>query len=202
VVNDLLRTSAVKLAGEMKKRCNKSALPPADALTRIPIEISAVSSDFTIPEIVKDENGNWKISSGSFRLEPTDFVIEIDGIGVGTTPAKVEVVAGLRRLRITRPDYEPFEQRINAQPGSGPFRIPMKMTDAGLARVAEMTSFFQALKQGQQLTDAQVKVLEGVGEFFKNSKYSIDHKTDIKVDTKEAPVFENNSFWRSVPWEF
>ena len=202
VVNDLLRTSAVKLAGEMKKSCNKSALPPADALTRIPIEISAVSSDFTIPEIVKDENGNWKISSGSFRLEPTDFVIEIDGIGVGTTHAKVEVVAGLRRLRITRPDYEPFEQRINAQPGSGPFRIPMKMTDAGLARVAEMTSFFQALKQGQQLTDAQVKVLEGVGEFFKNSKYSIDHKTDIKVDTKEAPVFENNSFWRSVPWEF
>jgi hypothetical protein len=88
----------------------------------------------------------------------------------------------------------------------------MKMTDAGLARVAEMTAFFQGLKQAQQLTDAEVKVLEGYAEYFRNSKFAIDIssdvksdsksdiKSDVKVDTKEAPVFKNNSFWQNLPW--
>ena len=63
-----------------------------------------------------------------------------------------------------------------------------------------MTAFFQDLKQDQQLTEAQVKVLEGYAEFFRNSKHSVEQKTDIKVDTNQAPVFENNSFWNGVPW--
>ena len=81
-----------------------------------------------------------------------------------------------------------------------PVRVAMKMTDAGLRRVAEMTAFFQALKEGQQLTDAQVKVLEGYGDFLKKSKISIDQKSDIKVDTKDAPVFQQNSYWGGMPW--
>jgi curli biogenesis system outer membrane secretion channel CsgG len=200
VVADLIRTSAAKMAAAMKKRCEKSALPAPDALVRVPLEISATASDFAIPEIVKDDKGQWTVSAGRYRLEPTDFMVEIDGVVAGSTPAPIEAVKGLRKLRVSRPDYEPYAATINVQPGIGAIRIPMKMTDAGLARIAEMTAFFQGLKQGQQLTDAQVKVLEGYAEFFRNSKHSVEQKTDIKVDTNQAPVFENNSFWNGVPW--
>jgi hypothetical protein len=200
VVSDLVRTSAAKLAAAMKKRCEKTALPAPDALVRIPLEIQATTSDFAVPEIVKDDKGQWTISAGRFRLEPSEFLVKIDGRLVGSTPAPIEVVKGLRKIEVSRPDYETYSATINVQPGIGAIKIPMKMTDAGLARVAEMTAFFQGLKQGQQLTDAQVKVLEGYAEFFRNSKFSIDQKTDVKVDTDQAPVFENNSFWSGVPW--
>jgi curli biogenesis system outer membrane secretion channel CsgG len=200
VVSDLVRTSAAKLAAAMKKRCEKTALPAPDALVRIPLEIQATTSDFAVPEIVKDDKGQWTISAGRFRLEPSEFLVKIDGRLVGSTPAPIEVVKGLRKIEVSRPDYETYSATINVQPGIGAIKIPMKMTDAGLARVAEMTAFFQGLKQGQQLTDAQVKVLEGYAEFFRNSKFSIDQKTDVKVDTDQAPVFENNSFWSGVTW--
>jgi curli biogenesis system outer membrane secretion channel CsgG len=208
IVTDLLRESAGKMAAAMKKRCEKSALPAPESLVAVPLEIDAASSDFTIPEIVKDQEGRWTIASGSFKLQPTDFLVEIDGLVVGSTPNPVKATKGLRKIRVSRPDFETFEGTINVQPGTGPIRIAMKLTDAGLARVAEMTAFFQELKQAQQLADAEVKVLEGYAEFFRNSKFAIDissavkseSKSDTKIDTKEAPVFKNNSFWQNLPW--
>jgi curli biogenesis system outer membrane secretion channel CsgG len=208
IVTDLLRESAGKMAAAMKKRCEKSALPAPEALVSVPLQIDAGTSDFAIPEIVKDESGQWRISEGSFRLQPTDFLVEIDGLVAGSTPNPIRATKGLRKIRVSRPDYQAFEGTINVQPGTGPIRIAMKMTDAGLARIAEMTAFFQGLKQAQQLTDAEAKVLEGYAEFFRNSKFAIDissdvksdSKSDIKVDTREAPVFKNNSFWQDLPW--
>jgi hypothetical protein len=41
----------------------------------------------------------------------------------------------------------------------------------------------------------EVKVLEGYAEQLRNSKISIDQKTDVKVDTNQAPVFQERSFW-------
>ena len=200
VVADLIRTSAGKMAAAMRKRCEKATLAAPDALVRLPLEIGASTSDFAIPEVVKDDKGQWMVSAGRYRLEPSDFMVEIDGVVAGSTPAQIQASKGLRKLRISRPDYEPYAATINVQAGIGAIKVPMKMTDAGLKRIAEMTAFFQDLKQDQQLTEAQVKVLEGYAEFFRNSKHSVEQKTDIKVDTNQAPVFENNSFWNGVPW--
>jgi hypothetical protein len=52
----------------------------------------------------------------------------------------------------------------------------------------------QDLKQGQQLTDAQVEVLRGVAQFFANSQYVVNYK----VDTKQAPPLVVPSFWGGV----
>ena len=200
VVVDLIRSSAGKMAAAMKKRCEKSALPAPDALVDATFEIAGTMSDLAVPDIVKDDKGNWIVSSGNYRLEATNFVIELDGIGVGTTPSAIKAAPGLRKLRVTRPDFEPYEATVNLAKGAGPLVIPMRATPEGLRRWKEMSEFFQALKKDQQLTEAQVKVLEGYAEFFRNSKHSIEQKTDIKVDTNQAPVFENNSFWSGVPW--
>jgi curli biogenesis system outer membrane secretion channel CsgG len=200
MVAELLRTSASKMAAAMRKRCERTPLPAPDALVRVPLQIDAVSSELSIPEIVRDGAGDLVVSGGTYRIAPTDFLVEIDGVVVGSTPAPVETVKGLRKLRVTRPDFEPFEATINAQQGTGPIRVPMRLSADGLARVKEMTAFFSALKREERLSEAQASVLEGFALFLRNSRHSVEERTDIKVDTNEAPVFENNSFWQGLPW--
>jgi len=200
MIGELLRTSAAKMASAMRKRCEQTPLPRPDALVRVPLQIDAASSELSIPEIVRDGAGNLVVAGGTYRIAPSDFIVEIDGVVAGSTPAAIEAVQGLRKLRVSRPDFEPFEATINAQPGTGPIRVPMRLTEGGLARVREMTAFFSALKREERLTEAQAAVLEGFAAFLGNSKHSVEERTDIRIDTKEAPVFENNSFWRGLPW--
>ncbi len=200
MVAELLATSASKMAAAMRRRCERAPLPAPEALVRVPLQIDAVSSELSIPEIVRDDAGNLVVSGGTYRIAPTDFLVEIDGVVVGSTPAPVETVKGLRKLRVTRSDFEPFEATINAQQGTGPIRVPMRLSADGLARVKEMTAFFSALKREERLSEAQASVLEGFAAFLRNSKHSVEERTDIKVDTNEAPVFENNSFWQGLPW--
>ena len=194
-----MRESAEKLAAVMKARCARAALPKPEALELVPIEIVGTTSDLAIPEIVRGEDGEWTVASGRYRLDPTSFVVEIDGVVVGTTPAPILAPRGLHKLRVTRPDFETFEATVNLAPDRPALVIPMKMTAAGLARVKEMSAFFEGLKRERRLTEAEVAVLEGYAEMLRNSKVSIERKTDIKsdvkVETDEAPVFQDRSFW-------
>lgn len=199
LTQDLVRESAEKLAAVMKARCARAALPKPEALELVPIEIVGTTSDLAIPEIVRGEDGEWTVASGRYRLDPTSFVVEIDGVVVGTTPAPILAPRGLHKLRVTRPDFETFEATVNLAPDRPALVIPMKMTAAGLARVKEMSAFFEGLKRERRLTEAEVAVLEGYAEMLRNSKVSIERKTDIKsdvkVETDEAPVFQDRSFW-------
>ena len=200
VVVEMLRESARRMAAALKDRCGRSGLPAAEVLVRVPLRIDAASSEIAVPEIVRDDEGRWTIAPGGFRVAATDFVVEIDGILVGATPAPIEAVRGLRKLRVSRPDYEPFEATVNVQPGIGPILVPMRPTEAGLARIADMTAFFDGLERGRRLNEAEAAVLEGFADFFRNSRHSVEQKTDVKVETDEAPVFSGNSFWNGVPW--
>jgi len=198
MVTGLLRDSAAKMAAAMRKRCETKGLPAPTASIEAEIEIRATPSDLAVPDIVKDDKGNWVVSTSPYRLEATGFVVDLDGSLVGSTPMKIKTTRGMHRLRLTRPDFEPFDRFINVTGDGAPIEIPMRATSDGIARWKSMAAFLQGLKKDQQLTDAQVKVLEGYAEFFRNSKFSIDHKSDIKVDTKEAPVFQERSLWHGV----
>lgn len=199
LAQDLVRESAAKLCTVMRARCARAALPAPEALELVAVQIVGTTSDLAIPEIVRDEDGAWTVASGRYRLDPTSFVVEVDGVVVGTTPSPILAPRGLHKLRVTRPDFETFEATVNLAPDRPALVIPMKMTAAGLARVREMSAFFEGLKRDARLTDAQVAVLEGYAEMLRNSKVSIERKTDIrsdvKVETDEAPVFQDRSFW-------
>jgi curli biogenesis system outer membrane secretion channel CsgG len=199
LAQDLVRESAAKLCAVMKARCARAPLPAPETLEMVSLQIVGAMSDLAIPEIVRGEDGEWTVASGSYVLEPTSFVVEIDGVVAGTTPAPIVAPRGLHRIRVTRPDFETYEATVNLAPDRPALVIPMKLTAAGLARVKEMSAFFNDLKREQRLTDAQTAVLEGYAEMLRNSKVSIDRKSDIKsdvkVETSEAPVFQERSFW-------
>lgn len=202
VVADLLRNSAEKMATAMRKRCATSPLPPPDQLEQVVFEIIGTPADLAVPDIVKNDQGNWVVTSGSYTLEPTSFMIEIDGVVVASYPNPAKTSKGLHKIRVTRPGYEPYQGIINVQPGIGSLVIPMRMTTEEIVRWQQMSAFFQQLKREQQLTAAEADVLAGYAEFLRNSKVSIQYseetKSDVKVDTTEAPVFENNSFWHEI----
>jgi len=198
VVPGLLRDCAGKLAAAMRKRCEKTPLPAADTLAEATIEITGLPSSMAVPDIVKDDKGNWVVAPDGYKLQATNFSIEIDGVVVGTTPSAVRTTPGIHKLRVTRADFDPYEQTVNIAKGAAPLAIAVRPSATGLVRWAEMTAFFHGLKQGQQLTEAQVKVLNGYADFLKNSKVSIESKSDVKVDTKEAPVFTEKSVWHGV----
>jgi hypothetical protein len=73
-------------------------------------------------------------------------------------------------------------------------RVALQMDADTYARWLTTTKVLQDLKQGQQLTDAQVEVLRGVAQFFANSQYVVNYK----VDTKQAPPLIVPSFWGGV----
>ena len=87
-----------------------------------------------------------------------------------------------------------------AEPQS--LRVSLRMTDQERARWLENAAFFQKLKVGAILTDAQVKVMEGLAAYLSQSGFRIDRRTsdEVKVDTNEAPIIDRStSFWNR-PW--
>ena len=46
------------------------------------------------------------------------------------------------------------------------------------------TAFLQKLKNGEKLTDAAVKAIEGAAQMLRQSGYKVDVKGDVKLDVK------------------
>ena len=117
----LLRQCGAKLAAVVKNACDKGRLAKPEDRVMVPFEISAGTSDFAVPEIVKDANGNLVVSAGRFRLEPTDFIVDLNGVYAGTTPTTIRAPQGACRLKVSRDDYENLRtvHPSRAEHGSG-----------------------------------------------------------------------------------
>ena len=80
-----------------------------------------------------------------------------------------------------------YQAAIDAQAGLQ-LAPTLQLTEAGYARWKDMRAFLSGLDNGRKLTDAEVKVLEGKAQMFRQSGILIkqDTKEDIKVDTKDG----------------
>jgi hypothetical protein len=59
--------------------------------------------------------------------------------------------------------------------------VALAMSDSGYARWKDATAFINELKNGAKLTDAQVKVLEGMGKMLSESFSRMDTKENVKL---------------------
>lgn len=188
VVDELLDDVTVQIGEQLRsKLAQKSLDKPTDSADYVTIEINVETADLYVPDVRLGPENTVSIKDGKLAASPLQVTVEVDGVAVGMAPGKVEVKPGFSQLRLSRTGYRDWERTINARDGQT-LSVAMEMSDAGIARWAELTSFFNSLVNGAKLTDAKVKEIEARATMLSQSGY----KVDIKVVTEEGITIENN----------
>jgi hypothetical protein len=191
LIDPLIKQVAANLTAVMAKQCKARTLPPPAALGGAGFTVSCTMLDVNVPNIVMDPASNrYTVAANPLSVSPLGVAVDVDGITVGTTPNAFRTTPGLHKLRLRGPGFKPWEATVNITDGFD-LRVALQMDADTYARWLTTTKVLQDLKQGQQLTDAQVEVLRGVAQFFANSQYVVNYK----VDTKQAPPLVVPSFW-------
>jgi len=188
MVNELLREAAEKVADSFMRKASAFRAPaPAG---RVEIEIACGVRDLdgnemSLPDIRVNEN-NEVIIGGQARPVMASATVEIDGIALGTTPAKIKIFPGLHKLRLTREGCNDYEATINAAEGLN-LAPTLQLSNEGFQRWKEIRAFLNGLDTQRKLTDAQLEVMQGYAQYLRQSRYSVN--IDEKVDTKEGIKF-------------
>jgi curli biogenesis system outer membrane secretion channel CsgG len=191
LIDPLIKQVAANLTAVMAKQCKARTLPPPAALDGAGFTVSCTMLDVNVPNIVMDPASNrYTVAANPLSVSPLGVAVDVDGITVGTTPNAFRTTPGLHKLRLRGPGFKPWEATVNITDGFD-LRVALQMDADTYARWLTTTKVLQDLKQGQQLTDAQVEVLRGVAQFFANSQYVVNYK----VDTKQAPPLVVPGFW-------
>jgi hypothetical protein len=201
VVNDLLDGASVKLAEQLQAKVTAGTIrdTPAGEQQFASITVNCTAQDLNIPDIVRLPDGEYAITENPLRLQIQGATIEVNGVAVGTTPGPVEVPRGLNKLRITREDYEPWERTVSFRDGQE-LNIALVMTERGRQKWLQNAAIFDAMKQSNKLTDANIEAIRGFAQMLRQSGYKVDTKSDITVNTEEGLKIEqkNQSFWQDV----
>jgi hypothetical protein len=183
VVNELLDDAADQLADAIA--ASAKALPAEVAKASLvtfhvacsmtdprqqPIEISVagVSAD------------NKVVKGQPVPVQAMDVTVEVDGVAIGSAPGDFKARPGLHKLSLSREGFDTWSRTVNLYDGQK-LNVALQMSAAGYARWADTTDFLAALDNNRKLTDAEVKRIEGIAEFFKNSHYRVDTKENVKV---------------------
>jgi hypothetical protein len=146
-----------------------------------------VLADLSIPDIQMID-GKPTVTSGAYKLEPMQMDVFVDGLLVGTAPGAFEIRPGIHNIRVERAGFEPYSAMMKTRAGMT-IAPPMRLTNTEIARVQELASFFQGLKERAVLSDAQLEMAKAFAQFLRNS--------NIRLDTSNVQNLEvGNSYWR------
>jgi len=191
LIDPLLKQVAARLITVMEHRCQARALTAPAALDGAAFSVNCTMLDIAVPNVVLDANSNrYTVAANPLSVSPMGVAVEVDGVVVGSTPGQFRAPPGLHKLRLRAPGFKPWEGTVNISDGFT-LQVALQMESETYARWLITTKVLQDLKQGQQLTDAQVDLVRGVAAFFTNSRYVVDYK----VDTKQAPPLIVPSVW-------
>ncbi len=189
-VNDLLDEASVKLAAGLQEKVEKGRIREVAGDSRmVSVGFVCGSADMVVPDIVRNEQGEYVVTDNKCRVEAMNVTVILDGVAIGTAPGTFQLAKGLHKLRLTREGYKDYEGTITVLDKQN-FRIDMQMSEEGYDRWAKTAAFLQELKTGQKLTDAQVKVLEGQAQMLRQS----GQKVDVKIQGDGKGLFQN-SIW-------
>ncbi len=132
-------------------------------------------------------DGNQVVLRDGVPVQVTAMV-EVNGVVQGTAPCDVFMGKGLHKVRLSRPGYDDVTMTVKPSEGLV-LATAMRMTEAEAQRLRGSIEFMQKMTQQKDLSQAEVKRLEGEAQMFRQSGY--------KIDAKEAP---DNYFWAPVPF--
>jgi tmRNA-binding protein len=177
---DLLDDATVQIVSSLRTRRDAGRIAAAaPAAKTVTITLNLEAGDLFIPDVRINAENVVSVGESKFKVAPLAATVEVDGAAVGTAPGKITLKPGFSRLRVSRDGYETWERVINAVEGQT-LSIALVMTEAGLKRFKESTTFLNDLKNGAKLTDAEVKRIEGEAKSLENSYFRVDTKENFR----------------------
>lgn len=177
VVDRLLDDVGEKLAASLTERRDAGRIAgvkmlPADES----FSVRVVAADMQVPNVTRDDTGQYTVGEGAAFLSPLDVTVAIDGVVVGSSGQNLPALPGMHKIRLSRDGFKDWEQTVSVRAGQT-LSVAMQLDGEGLARVKEMTRFLDGLSSGHKLSDAQIRAWEGLGTMLGQSGYRIDSTT-------------------------
>ncbi|MDA0803217.1 MAG: PEGA domain-containing protein [Planctomycetota bacterium] len=186
-INALVRRCAQSVAKSASSAVNSLQAPIASTL----VHIEPFAVDLGVPDMRFDDDGVIHFTTQSLQVIPVGCTVLIDGIARNNAPGDVSLAAGLHRIRLEHPFFDPWEQMVKCEPGIT-IRPAMKLTAAVWTQWESRIAFTQGVKRVEQdriessldraaarailekNADATLKMAEGLAQFLKQSKMTID----------------------------
>jgi hypothetical protein len=187
VINELLDDAAEQLADAIVQ--NAPSLPAEVAkAAMVKFNVSCSMTDprqqpILISALGITADNHVVLTNQPMAVQAMDVTVELDGVALGSAPGSFQGRPGLHKIRLSREGFDTWERTINIYDGQN-LRVALQMSNAGYARWADTTAFLATLDANRKLTDAEVKRIEGIAEFFKNSHYRVDTKENVHVTYK------------------
>ena len=184
VINELLDDAADQLAAAMVESAKSLPAQVAKAAL-VNFSVSCSMADprqqpVLISALGITADNHVVITNQPVVMQAMDVTVELDGVALGSAPGSFKGRPGLHKLRLSREGFDNWERTVNIYEGQNHY-VALQMSAAGYARWADTTSFLATLDANRKLTDAEVKRLEGIAEYFKNSHYRVDTKENVHV---------------------
>jgi hypothetical protein len=187
IVNELLDDAADQLADAIEQSGKSLPVEVAKA-AMVNFQVACTMTDprqqpILISAIGITADNKVVATNQPIVVQAMDVTVELDGVAIGSAPGTFQGRPGLHKIRLSREGFDTWERTINIYDGQT-LRVALQMSDAGYARWMDTTGFLSTLDNNRKLTDAEVKRIEGIGEFFKNSHYRVDTKENVHVTYK------------------
>jgi hypothetical protein len=173
-IDVLLRDAASRIGAAVRAtvadtRTRLAAAPAADVM----VKFSAVLADLSIPDVRTNEAGEYVVGANNYNLQPMNVMVKVDGVAMGAAPGAFPLRPGLHRARFERPGLEPMEMMVNAREGLE-ISVPSQFTPEGRANWQRDAVFFNDLKNGAVMRDAELIKVRAVADFLKQSNIRLD----------------------------
>ena len=187
VINELLDDAADQLASAIVQNAPSLSAEVAKA-AMVNFNVACTMTDprqqpILISALGITADNHVVLTNQPMAVQAMDVTVELDGVALGSAPGSFQGRPGLHKIRLSREGFDTWERTINIYEGQN-LRVALQMSNAGYARWADTTAFLATLDANRKLTDAEVKRIEGIAEFFKNSHYRVDTKENIHVTYK------------------
>ncbi len=187
VINELLDDAAGQLADAIVQSATALPVEVAKA-AMVNFNVACTMTDprqqpILISAIGITADNKVVVTNQPIAVQALDVTVELDGVALGSAPGTLQGRPGLHKIRLSREGFDTWERTINIYDGQK-LRVALQMSEAGYARWADTSAFLAGLDANRKLTDAEVKRIEGIAEFFKNSHYRVDTKENVHVTYK------------------
>lgn len=184
VLNDLLDDAAQQLAEVIPQSAGSLAATTIKA-EQVTFRVSCTLADeqnrpVEISPLSLTTDNTVVLTNPPVRVQALNVTVELDGVVAGSAPGEFKARPGLHKLRLTREGVSAWERTINVSEGQN-LRVALQLTADSYARWAATTAFLADLVNGKKLTDAQVKVYEGLAKFLSESHYRVDTKDNLQI---------------------